>query len=156
MRRLAAAALCGAVVVIAGCAERTLEPESAELAEPTTVSAQRYLADSAGAAASLREFVGILDEAGPEVTDAEARRIAPDLERLAAEFTARAGRIERERLEDQRLEVQRAEISALLVPAVAGVQAAALAAEDGDAAALSAAADELRGQISQLIEAGNT
>ena len=157
MRRVVASLGCGLLIAAAsGCAERVLEPEDSELAAPTTVSAQRYLADNAGAAASLREFVAVLDAAGPVVTDRDARRIAPELDRIAGEFTARAGRIERERLEDQRLEIQRAQIASLLVPAVAGVQSAALSAEDGDASGLVAAVDALRGALSELARVGNT
>ena len=156
MRRALVIVLAAAVVVAGGCAERVIEPEAAELSAPTTVSAQRYLADNAGAAAALREFVAVLDEAGPTVTDADARRNAPELDRIAGEFTTLAGRIERERLEDQRLEAQRSEIAASLVPAIASVQGAALAAEQGDSASLVMAVDSLRRQLPELARVGNT
>lgn len=156
MRRAIALIACGALIAAAGCSERVLDPGESELPAPTTVSAQQYLADNAGAATALREFVAVLDEAGPTVTDQEARRIAPELDRIAGEFTARAGRIERERLEDRRLEAQRAEIASLLVPAIAAVQSAALAAEDGDAETLVAAVDDLRAALPEIAEVGNT
>ena len=129
-------------------------PRSCLLRRP--VSAQRYLADNAGAAGALREFVAVLDAAGPTVTDAEARRIAPELDRIAGEFTTLAGRIERERLEDQRLEAQRSEIAASLVPVIATVQSAALAAEQGDAVSLVMSVDSLRRQLPEIARVGNT
>lgn len=156
MRRLLALIGCAVLIAAGGCSERVLDPGEAELAAPTTVSAQQYLADSAAAATSLREFVAVLDAAGPTLTDQDARRIAPELDRIAGEFTARAGRIERQRLEDQRLEAQRARIAGLLVPAIAAVQSAAIAAEDGDAATLVEAIDDLRAALPEIAEVGNT
>lgn len=155
MRRFALI-LVALAIAASGCSEKVLEPADGELSSPTTVSAQRYLSDNAEAARVLREFVAVLDEAGPRIDDAGARRIAPDLERLASEFTLRAGRIEWLRLEDTRLEEQRVVLTSQLVPAVAGVQSAALAAEDGDAATLVEKIDSLRVQLPQLAEVGNT
>jgi hypothetical protein len=96
------------------------------------VEPQRYLADSAGAAAAIRDFSEKLAAIGPTATRARLRAAAPELgpplER-AARLSARLGA---ERLADHRLEAQRERVTPLLaevVTAMTEVNSASAAGE---------------------------
>ena len=78
------------------------------------MSPQRYLADSAAAAAAVGDFTAVLDELAPTARKARLMATAPRLDAAATRASAIIGRIDAQRLEDRRLEDQRARAAAAL------------------------------------------
>jgi hypothetical protein len=85
------------------------------------VEPQRYLADSAAAAAAVREFSQELAAIGPTATRARLRAVAPELGPPLQRAARLAGRLSAERLADHRLEAQRLRVTPLLAEVVAAM-----------------------------------
>jgi hypothetical protein len=96
------------------------------------VEPQRYLADSAAAAAAVRDFSLQLAGIGPTATRARLRAVAPELGPPLQRAARIAARLSAERLADHRLEAQRRRVTPLLaevVQAMSDVNGASAAGE---------------------------
>ena len=107
------------------------------------MSAQTYLSDSAATADALSLFAGTLGDAGPDVTPAEARRLAPRLYDATNRVCALQRRLAAQRLADARLEAQRRAVVQPLAAACGQMRTSAQAARRGDVRVLTSAAEEL-------------
>lgn len=146
---IGAAVVALTLLGVAGCGGDSLGPDGATLSEGTPVSAQRYLADSDGAAATISAFSELLEGLGPVARPAELRDHAQALTDEAERARALAARLAAQRPEDARLEEQRREVTPLLERVVAAMDELASAAQAGDAAAAALAA----GRFSEAVAA---
>jgi hypothetical protein len=150
--RARAAAVAGALVLAAGgCGGGgSLEASTTPLPAGTQVGAHRYLADSAGAAAAVRDFATVLEGIPEPATPAALQRAGERLREQLMRAERISARLSAARLADQRLERQRARASGDLAAAVATMRRVTEAAEAGDARAAARAADDLRRRLSAL------
>jgi hypothetical protein len=147
VRRLCATLLL--IPAVAGCGGAP-GPPTTTLTDGTTVGADRYLADTAAAAAAVREFNSELAVVAPSVTRQALQRVAPRLEPSLSSARLVSQRLSAARLEDQRLEAQRgrdADAFAATVLAMERVHGAAVA---GDPGAALAAARELQASVATM------
>lgn len=153
--RVRFAAVAGAAVLAAGgCGGGgSLEASTTPLPVGTEVGAHRYLADSAGAAAALRDFARVLDGVPEPATPAALQRAGERLREPLMRAERISARLSAARLADRRLERQRARAAEELVAAVATMRRVTEAAEAGDARAAARAADDLRQRLSALRQA---
>ncbi|MEQ9336592.1 MAG: hypothetical protein RJQ03_05335 [Miltoncostaeaceae bacterium] len=142
--------LIALALAAAGCGGDPLGPSAATVADGTTVSAQRYLADSDEAAAAVSAFSDALARVGPVARPAALRALAPDLDTLVARARTAHGRLLAQRLEDARLESQRAEVAPLLGEVVAAMEQFAAEAGAGRAVLAAAAAERFSVAVEAL------
>lgn len=139
-------------LLVAGCGANA-GPPTTTVAAGTVVTPERYLADTAAAAAAVRAFaveLGGIGTAEVPATPARLRALAPLLDPPLATARLVRDRLSAERLADQRLDRQRALRAEQFAAAVSVMERVRTASAAGDAAAASAAADELRQTLEVL------
>jgi hypothetical protein len=114
------------------------------------VSPQRYLTDTAAAAAAVNEFSDALGTLGPEARPAPLRRVASRLEEPLGRTSALADRLAAARLADRRLEAQRERAADALASVVEAMQEVVDAARAGDPEAAEAASTEFATAVGEL------
>ena len=126
------------------------------LSDGSTVSSQRYLADTSAAADAVNDFSSVLAEVAPVARRATLEAIAPRLDDARDRAAAIADRIDAQRLEDQRLEAQRSRAAAALSEVVVAMTLVSDAAAAGEpktveavAGRYSASVDDLRNLTAQ-------
>ena len=114
------------------------------------MSPQRYLADTAAAAAAVNDFSAVLAEAGPVASAAKLVALAPRLEAARARTSSIADRLDAQTLEDRRLEAQREKAAAALDEVIVAMQLVTDAATAGKPVVASEAAGRYATSVSSL------
>ena len=114
------------------------------------VSPQRYLADSAAAAAAVNAFSAVLDEVAPTAGKERIFAVAPRLEAAYTQTSAIADRLGAQRLEDRRLEAQRARAAAALDAVVVAMRLVSDAAGAGQPVRIATYADQYAQSVTAL------
>lgn len=120
------------------------------LSDGSTVSPQRYLADTSAAADAVNDFSSILSEVAPVARRAPLQAIAPRLDDARDRAAAIADRIDAQRLEDQRLEAQRARAAGVLSEVVVAMTLVSDAAAAGEPKAVEAVAGRYAASVDDL------
>ncbi|WP_217923395.1 hypothetical protein [Miltoncostaea oceani] len=136
----------------AGCGGggASLAPSTAPLTDGTEVSPQRYLADTAAAAAAVNAFSDALSDVGATARPATLRRVARELQEPFDTTVAISERLAAARLQDRRLEAQRGRAAPLLADVVDAMTLVVNAAEAGDPEAAEVASTEFSTAIGEL------
>ncbi|MCU0306849.1 MAG: hypothetical protein MUE51_03600 [Thermoleophilia bacterium] len=152
-RRLIVLGALALALALAGCGG-SLGPATTPLAPGTTVSAERYLADTAEAADAARDARAALVRLPPAPTPAELRAVAAPLTAAAGRVRLARDRLAAARLEDQRLDAQRRRAVAAYVPFSTALDRMAAAARRGDPEGAAVASAALAGAAAALREVG--
>ena len=115
-----------------------------------TVSAQRYLADTAGAGDAVEAYIEAMAGLGERPTRAQLSAAAPDLRSAADRVSAFSARLGSVRLDDSRLDEQREGVAVALEEVVLQMERLARAAEAGRPLAAAIAAEDLAAALSAL------
>lgn len=138
------------IVFLAGCGASPLETRTDPLASGTLVEPQVYLNDAAGVANAMRDFQDTLAQAGPSLSIAEAKRLAPQLQRHARDARAIHTRLSHQRLDDARLEEQRQRVVPPLGQACTAMEQAANLAAAGQVKAVLTLLKDLPGLLDEV------
>jgi len=117
------------------------------------VSPQRYLADSAGAAEAIEEFLVVVRDLGADPTEAELTSAAPALEAPLGRARAISERLQSASLDDSRLERQREQSAEALGEVVRHMQRFATAAGLGKRRLIALASRDLSNELADLRRA---
>jgi hypothetical protein len=146
--------LVGAALLLGGCGASSAPVATTPLDDGASVSPRRFLADAAAAADAVRDFVTVLDKAGPEATRprmaAAARELPAPLERARL----MAQRLTAAKLVDQRLEAERARVAPALSAVIETMDAVLKAARDSDAEAMVEASTQFAAAVEAAKAAG--
>jgi hypothetical protein len=142
MHRLVTVVLVSMLLGFVGCGGSE-GPPTTTVATGERVSAERYLADTASAAESVRAFAAALDTHGTPATKDVLVQMVPKLDPPLAQAQLASQRLGAEIVTDQRLESQRGAHSLAFAAAVGSMQKVRDAAASGDATATRDASTEL-------------
>lgn len=149
MHRLVTVVLVSMSVGLAGCGGSE-GPPTTTVATGERVSAERYLADTAAAAASVRAFAAALDTGSAPATKEVLAEMVTRLDPPLAQAQLASQRLSAEVVTDQRLETQRGAHSVAFAAAVSSMQKVRDAAASGDGAATRDAATQLAQSLAGL------
>jgi predicted component of type VI protein secretion system len=117
------------------------------------VPSRVYLNDSATAAASIRAFNAVLERLDTRVSEADARRVAPDLGRHARALCVASGRLSNQVVEDVDVEAQRALVAEPLAELCVVMTAVAERAAEGRPRAMVPTIGQYRTIVGRIREA---
>lgn len=142
MHRLVTVGLSSLLLALTACGGSEGSPTTTA-ATGERVSAERYLADTTAAAASVRAFATALDTQGAAATKEVLAAMVPRLDPPLAQAQLASQRLNAEVLTDQRLETQRGAYAIAFAAAVSSMKKVREAAVAGDGAATRDASTEL-------------
>lgn len=149
MRGIVTFTLAMTLGVLSGCGNATAPPTTSA-AQGTSVGADRYLADSAAAAAAVRAFAAALDTKGAPATPELLKAMVPQLDPPLARAKLAGQRLSAEVVADRRLDEQRSRSAASYAKTVTAMERVRDAAAAGDAATARTASTELAGTLTTL------
>ncbi len=130
-RRVVAAVVVPACLVLAGCGAASLPAPTTTLPTGARVGPQVFLGDSAATTAAIRNFAATLGANGQTLTVAQAKAEAPSLDTAVSAAQLGLRRLTVQEVDDSRLDAQRQAILGPLGTVVAQMSAIDTAAHAG-------------------------
>ncbi len=155
MRSIVTLVLVVSLAALSGCGGSTGAPTTTAAAG-ASVGADRYLADTAAAAAAVRGFAAALDTKGATATPQLLKSLVPQLDPPLATAKLAGQRLSAEVVADRRLEEQRSRSAASFAKTVTAMERVRDAAAAGDAATARTASAELTQALTTLSGVPNT
>ncbi len=155
-RRVVAAVVVPACLVLAGCGAASLPAPTTTLPTGARVGPQVFLGDSAATTAAIRNFAATLGANGQTLTVAQAKAEAPSLDTAVSAAQLGLRRLTVQEVDDSRLDAQRQAILGPLGTVVAQMSAIDTAAHAGDVNTVVAHLAPLRAAITALQQAGGS